>query len=151
MRNHVCSIVCFLLCCSYASAQRLAKPDLSGTWQLIPGKSEIPSGEVTGATWIIEAKDGAIHLRQTAAGKGNRQTEWLCPTNGKDCDVAAGEKAKGSFWYNGALLVELETRGEKTTRYRMKMSEDGKVLNVDVTYIVPPSDKQDKLYFEKQP
>ena len=48
------------------------------------------------------------------------------------------------------MLVEMETRGDRVTRYRIKASDDGKTLNVEMTHIVPQIDKIDVLVFAKQ-
>jgi hypothetical protein len=48
------------------------------------------------------------------------------------------------------MLVEMESRGEHVTRYKMKLSADGKTLTVDTTSIVPQSTQDDVLVFQKQ-
>jgi len=130
-------LACFFLAC-FVSAASESKPDLTGTWQT----------QDSGMTWVIQQKEDSIHITQTA--KKSRKIELDCPTSGKECPVA-GESAKASIWYNGPVLVEMETKGEKATRYRMTLSPDGKVLNVEITHIVPRDDKAETLYFEKQP
>lgn len=48
------------------------------------------------------------------------------------------------------LVHMMETAGDNATRYRMKLSPDGKALNIEVTYIVPQTEEPDKLVFNKQ-
>ena len=123
-------------------------PNLAGTWQFDASKSEQNNTKISSATWIIEEGDNTIHI--TEAENGNsKKVEVKCSTDGKDCNVP-GEKAKASFWYNGPLLVEMETRGDHVSRYRMKLSDDAKTLTVETNSIVPRVDKADVLVFQKQ-
>jgi hypothetical protein len=122
------------------------RPNLSGTWQLDPAKCDLHSGKAGSATWVIDEKDNSIHIVENDGSK-DRNVE--CSTDGKECSVTP-DKAKASFWYNGPTLVEMETKGSNATRYRMKLSADGSVLNVEVTHIVPQSDKSDTLAFVKR-
>ena len=123
-------------------------PNLTGKWQLDASKSEQSNTKVTDATWVIEEGDNTIHITETESGNA-KKTELKCSTDGKDCNLT-GEKAKASFWYNGPMLVEMETRGDHVNRYRMKLSDDAKALRVEVSSIVPRNDKADVLVFQKQ-
>ena len=123
-------------------------PNLAGTWQFDTSKSEQHSAKIASATWVIEEGDNTIHIIETEAGN-TKKTELKCSTDGKDCTIA-GEKAKASFWYNGPMLVEMETRGDHVSRYRMKLSDDAKTLRVELNSIVPRDDKPDVLVFAKQ-
>ena len=57
---------------------------------------------------------------------------------------------RDSFWHDGATLVDMETKSDHVIRYRMKISEDGKTLTVEVAHIVPQTDKMDTMVFQKQ-
>jgi hypothetical protein len=48
------------------------------------------------------------------------------------------------------MLVEMESKGDHVTRYRMKLSSDGNTLTVDTTSIVPQATEDDVLVFRKQ-
>lgn len=121
-------------------------PNLAGTWQFDSAKSEQNNNRVTEATWVIQEDDNNIHITET---EGGITKKIECSTDGKDCKLE-GAKAKASFWYNGAMLVEMETHGDHVNRYRMKLSEDAKALTVEVSSIVPRVDKPDVLVFHKQ-
>lgn len=121
-------------------------PNLSGTWQFDSSKSDQHSGKISDATWVIDENDNSIHITESESGK---KVELKCSTDGKDCQIS-GEKAKASFWYNGPMLVEMETHGDRVVRYRMKLSGDSKVLTVEETSIVPRDDKADVLVFAKR-
>jgi hypothetical protein len=134
----------FALLAALAIAQD--KPNFTGSWQLDPAKCEQHTVKVADATWAIEESDNSIHLTETESG---RAVEMKCSTDGKDCDVH-GDKAKASFWFNGPMLVEMETKGDHVTRYRLTLSQDGKTLKVETTYIVPRGDANDVLVFTKK-
>jgi hypothetical protein len=122
------------------------RPNLSGTWQFDSAKSELHTMTVAGATWVINEDDSSIQITESEAGK---KIELKCTTDGKECKISGG-KATASFWYNGPMLVEMESKGEHVTRFRMKLSADGKTLTVEATSIVPQSSQDDVLVFQKQ-
>ena len=148
MGNLVTLAACLGLAVMAFPAAAQDHPNLAGTWQLDASKSEHYNTNVANATWVIEEGDNTIHITETESGN-TKKTELKCSTDGKDCNVA-GEKAKASFWYNGPMLVEMETRGEHVNRYRMILSGDAKALRVEVNSIVPRNDKADVLVFQKQ-
>lgn len=142
-----------LLACSGLAALALPlsgqdRPNLSGTWLFDGSKSELHSVKVAGATWVIHEDDSSIQIAESEDG-ANRRFELKCPVDGKECKIS-GDKATASFWYNGPLLVEIENKGDHVTRYRMKLSDDGKTLTVDTTSIVPQSTQDNVLVFRKQ-
>jgi hypothetical protein len=122
-------------------------PSLSGTWQLDPGKSELHTGKISSATWVITEGDNSIHISESENGK-SKKTELQCTTDGKECKFPGDRR--DSFWFNGPMLVDMETKSEHVTRFRIKVSDDGKTLTVEVTPIVPQSDKIDTMVFQKQ-
>jgi len=148
MRNAAAFLACSALAALSLPLAAQDRPNLSGTWQFDSSKSELHAAKVSGATWVISEDDNTIQITESEDG-ASRKVELKCTTDGKECKVA-GEKSSASFWYNGPMLVEMETKGDHVTRYRMKLSEDGKTLTVDTTYIVPQSPQDDVLVFRKQ-
>jgi hypothetical protein len=138
-------ISCVTCVLTAALAYGQDKPNFSGTWQLDVAKCELHNLKLADAIWAIEEADNSIHLTQN---EGKSKTEMKCTTDGKDCNFS-GEKAKASFWFNGPMLVEMETRGDHVTRYRLKLSDDGKTLRVETNYIVPQESAVDVLVFNK--
>jgi len=138
--------VCFVFALLAAFANAQDRPDFSGNWQFDASKSELHNMKLAEATWTIEESDSSIHLTESE-GK-SKPVELKCTTDGKDCTSSA--KAKASFWFNGAILVEMETKGDHVTRYRLTLSQDGKTLKVETTYIVPQTDGIDVLVFNKK-
>ena len=134
----------FVLLASPLVAQE--RPNLTGTWQFDGSKSELHNAKPSAVTWVIQEDDTTIDITQSETNA--KSVELKCTTDGKECKVS-GDKAKASFWYNGPTLVEIETKGDHVTRYRMKLSDDGKTLTVAATAIVPQSAQDDVLVFHK--
>jgi hypothetical protein len=128
------------------SGQDQERPSFSGTWQFDASKSELHLSKISSATWVIEEGDNSIHISQTENGKP-KKTELQCSTDGKECKFPGDRR--DSFWYNGAMLVDMETKNTNVIRYRMKVSDDGKTLTVEVNQIVPQNDKMDSMVFQK--
>jgi hypothetical protein len=123
------------------------RPNFSGAWQFDASKSELHNVKIANGTWTIKQDDTSINISQSDGSNG-KPIELKCTTDGKECAIN-GEKAKASLWYNGAMLVEMETRGDHVIRYRLTISEDGKTMKVETTQIVPQTDGIDVLVFEK--
>jgi hypothetical protein len=149
MRAIVTLAGCFSLAIFALSAMAQDRPLMTGTWQLDAAKSDLKTIKPSAATWVIDEGDNSIHIVESETGK-SKKLDLQCTTDGKECQVA-GDKARASFWYNGPMLVEMETRGDRVTRFRLKVSEDAKTLTVEMTHIVPQMDKIDVMIFNKQP
>jgi hypothetical protein len=148
MRYAAMLLVCSALAVLSLPLAGQDRPNLSGTWQFDSSKSELHTVRVTGATWVINESDDSIQIVESEEG-ASKKIELKCTTDGKQCKES-GNKATASFWYNGPMLVEMENKGERVMRYRMKLSDDGKTLTVDTTSIVPQSAQDDVLVFRKQ-
>lgn len=151
LRSFGVLIACGAFCaCVYAQDD---KPDLTGKWQLDPAKSDMQVNKLSDMMLVIAEKDGKINITQDEKlpdGK-ERKLTYNCPTNGVDCTVPE-TGAKASFWYNGPMLVNMETekKGGSVIRERMKLSPDSKQLTVEISSLVPASDKVDKFVLQKQ-
>jgi hypothetical protein len=148
MRNAATLLVCSVLAIPALPMAGQDRPNLSGTWQFDSSKSELHTVKIAGATWVIGEDDSSIQIVESADG-ASKKIELKCTTDGKQCKIG-GDKATASFWYNGPILVEMESKGDRVVRYRMKLSDDGKTLTVDTTSIVPQSPQDDVLVFRKQ-
>ncbi|HTW63889.1 MAG TPA: hypothetical protein VME17_04695 [Bryobacteraceae bacterium] len=148
MRNAATLLACSAFAVLTLPLAAQDRPNLSGTWQFDSGQSQIHSVTIAGATWVINEDDSSIEISESETGDA-KKVDLKCTTDGKECKMS-GEKAKASFWYNGPMLVEMESKGDHVTRYRMKLSPDGKTLTVDTTSIVPQATQDDVLVFKKQ-
>lgn len=146
-----------LLMCLPALADSGQKPNLNGTWQLDPAKSDGANQQAnTRFTRVIEQDGTKIHMVETVSTSDGKQQsiEVRCNTLGQQCNVTGpGHEAHVSFWYNGPALVEMDTavHGKDTvTKRRAKLSDDGKTLEVEVIPLVPPGKPHEKLVFVRQ-
>ena len=143
-----------LLLLAFPAAWADSRPDLNGVWRLDPALSEIHSHLPAQLTWQIEQGDNSIHLIQRAQEKKNAD-DIRCATDGHDCKVKEeGHSASVSFYYNGSVLVELETEGQSrdtVTKKRLHVSGDGATLTVEVIHISPPGKPAEKLILTRQP
>ena len=128
------------------------RPDFNGRWQLEPSHCVLHSRIPSQLIWQIEQRDDAIRLIQRY---GDTKVEDLhCVTDGKDCKLT-GPTGGGlvSFFYNGPVLVELETEGNQVSviERRMSLSKRGKRLSVDVRYVVPSGRPSERLVLSREP
>jgi hypothetical protein len=106
------------------------RPNISGEWQLEA------SAKNSGPAWILDSKEDAIHVTQLQ--NGQKMAEFDCNTLGRECDVKdSGRHAKVSFYFNGAKLVQLETRGSDVVKRRFSVGEQGDSLEVEEIPVVP--------------
>ena len=135
-------------------ADSAARPDLNGSWRLNPSASEIHSRTPDALTWQIEQGDNSIHLVQHAQ-EGKKGDDIRCATDGKDCKAKdEGRSVSVSFYYNGPVLVELESAGQNhdtVVKKRMHLSDDGSKLIVEVIHIMPAGKQPEKLVLTRQP
>jgi hypothetical protein len=131
-----------------------SRPDLNGVWRLEPSLSEVHSHLSTPLTWQIEQSDNSIRLIQRTEEKKDPD-DIRCATDGHDCKVKEeGRNAFVSFYYNGPVLVELESEGQNrdtVTKKRMHISSDGATLTVDIIHILPSGKQPEKLVLTRQP
>ena len=55
------------------------------------------------------------------------------------------------MWHNGPMLVLMETRGNAVIKKRLKLSDDGQTLSLEVIHIAPKEDKGESFTFVIQP
>jgi hypothetical protein len=110
-------------------------PDLSGVWKAAD----------TGETIAIHQKDGAVDIAES----GKETNEIQCNTLGQACKIKGGEV---TAWYNGDTLVLIESMhgNSHVTKRKLKVSEDGKNLEVETVHITPPGTSQ-KVSLARQP
>src|SRR5260370_32685963 len=134
----------------FATDSRAGRPDFSGTWVLDLGKSENPDQKLRSLVWVITDKDEMLtQVKQIETTDGKHKTLLIaCGTTGAECKLADGS-ATVSMWYNGPLLIQLEKRGEAVIKRKMSLSPNGRVLEVDVTSIMP-KERREKLVFARK-
>ena len=132
-----------------AIAMAAGRGELNGTWQLDRNHSAAGEEKLKSETLAIQQSEDAVHIDDAivAADGKERKSNIQCNTVGKECQVK-GEQI--SMWYNGPMLVMMETRGTTVVKKRLKTSDDGQTLQLEVIHIVPQSESEN-FTFVKQP
>ena len=131
------------------------RPALNGVWQLDAAHSAFSEIKLKSQTLSIKQEDESIKIEDTATeetGK-ERKIEYECNTNGKECSLKVnGQALKVSAYYNGDALIVIEQRkgGDSTIRKRLKTSEDGVTLTIEVANLGRAGQKPDTLIYKKQ-
>jgi len=104
---------------------------LLGSWEL-----QGTADNTSSSSWIFSpAKDS---IRVTQLEGGNKVADFACGTAGASCEVkTSGKKATVSMWFNGPLLVEMETKGSDVIKRRFKILPQGDLMEMEVIPIVP--------------
>jgi len=150
MRKFVCLGVLL-----FTAAWAADHPDLSGTWVLDMAHSANAGGKVKAETLSISQKPDGVELSEATTETNGKElkVDVACNIDGQGCKVKEnGQATQVSFWYNGPVLVMMEQRhgNDIVTQKKMKPSDDGKTLSMEVVYIAPPGHKPETLTFNKQ-
>lgn len=130
------------------------RPDLNGSWALDLAHS--PNAAKLKSTILsITQKQDEVQISEATTESNGKETkvDVACNTDGQECKVKKnGQATQVSFWYNGPLLIMMEQRhgNDFVTQKKLKPSEDGKTLSMEVVYIAPPGHKSETYTFNKQ-
>jgi hypothetical protein len=125
--------VILLLSCGAAALadDQSDRQKLLGSWEL-QGAAE----NSLASSWTFSAAKNSIQVTQLEGG--NKVADFACGTAGTSCEVkTGGKKATVSMWFNGPLLVEMETKGSDVVKRRFKILPQGDVMEMEVIPIVP--------------
>jgi flagellar hook-basal body complex protein FliE len=115
---------------------------LLGSWEQEGATQNSPS-----SSWTFSAANDSIHVTQLEGG--NKIADFACGTAGTSCEVkTSGKKATVSMWFNGPLLVEMETKGSEVIKRRFKILPQGDLMEMEVIPIVPGG-KTEILQFKR--
>src|SRR5260370_17231577 len=119
------------------------RPELNGVWRLDPARSGFSDAKLKAQTLSIHQEDESIKIADAATEENGkeRKLEYECNTNGKECALKLnGQPFKVSAYYNGAVLVLIEQRkgNDSAMRKRLKTSEDGKTLTIEIANLARP-------------
>jgi hypothetical protein len=128
------------------AAMAAGRPDLNGTWQLDSTGLE---NKLKSETLVIHQDEDSVQIAEDRTGKNGKEIkdDIQCNTLGQECKL---KNAQVSLWYNGSILVLVETHNDIVTRTRFTPSGDGKTLNLEVTHMGPGNQKTENLIFTKQ-
>jgi hypothetical protein len=115
---------------------------LVGAWQpQEPATKESPA-------WTVESK-GSDVLKVTRSAGDQKLAEFECSTSGRECEMKdSGKSGTVSMWFNGSMLVELETKGKEVIKRRFSVADQGNTLEIEVIPIVPGG-KTETLRFRR--
>jgi len=125
---------------------RSERQKLIGSWQ-IQGSAE---GDPT-TSWTFSDKGKDLHI--TALEGTNTVADYHCGTTGASCKVkVSGKSTTMSMWFNGASLVQMETKGSDVLKRRFTITPQsdatGDVMEVEIVPITP-SGKTETLHFKR--
>jgi hypothetical protein len=100
--------------------QQSDRASLIGSWVQSGGNN----------AWIIDNAADGLHIKQIE-GSGT-VADYQCNLTGNDCDVkVGGHKAAISMYFNGAILVQIETKGDQIVKRRFSIEPSGNTLKVE--------------------
>lgn len=147
MRTFLCLAAIAAATLSVSLAQD--RPDLNGTWQLQSTDPRVKSETLA----ITQKPDSIDIVRTTDTGSRQIKDDITCNTDGQECKVKEnGQATQISMYYNGAMLVMIEQRhgNDFVTKRRLKLSPDGKSLQMEVMTINPPGKPTENLVYTRQ-
>ena len=111
------------------AGDNVARENLLGTWQLESG--------ATHESWSLES-DGAI-LRVVRKDEGKVSLDLECKPDGSMCKgMDDGKKVQVTMYFNGAALVQIETRDQEVIRRRFELDGHGD-LTIDQNPLNDPA------------
>ena len=129
------------------------RPDMSGKWVL--DAAQASGSRLKSEILSISQKPDAVQISEDATESNGKElkVDVACNTEGQGCKVKEnGQSTQVSFWYNGPVLVMMEQRhgNDFVTQKKIKPSDDGKSLNMEVVFIAPPGHKPETYTFKRQ-
>src|SRR5579872_3603614 len=103
---------------------------INGAWEVTGSDKD------AGMVWRMEQKGDSIRITES---HNDRQVSQLDCKIGGECQVKGGH-SKFMLWFNGAKLVEMETRGSEVIKRRFSASDDA--MEMEVIPIVPEGKPQ---------
>ncbi len=138
-----------LLVLGLCVAMAADRPELNGTWQL-DSSTLSAEAKLKSETLVIHQDEDSVQISEDRTGKNGKEMkdDIQCNTMGQQCKL---KNAEVSAWYNGSILVLVQTHNDVTTRTRFSPSDDGKTLHLEISHMGPSGEKLEKLTFTKQP
>ncbi len=122
------------------------RPELNGTWQFDASGAE---SKLKSETLVIHQTEDSVDISEDRTSKSGKEIkdDIQCNTMGQQCKL---KNTQVSLWYNGDMLVLVETHNDVVTKTRFKPSGDGKTLNLEVTHMAPGTPKTENMTFTKK-
>jgi len=133
--------VAFLLSASLLADNVSERAKLLGTWQL-----QDDSGKAS-AIWILEMKGAVLHITESLGDQ--KVSEFACEPKGTDCEgTVDGKKANVTMYYDGAALIQFETKGSDVTKRRFAVAGPPDIMEIEMTPVVG-GDKAETLHLKR--
>lgn len=141
--------------CTLTAGIAADHPVIGGTWVLDASHSNAVVSKIKAETLSISQQPENVQLESTITGANGKETtsDISCNTAGETCKVKDHGEAQISFWYNAGMLVMSEMRhgDEWVVKRRLKPSEDGRTLTMEVMYLVPQEKTETLTFTRSQP
>ena len=127
------------------------RPNLSGKWLLDVAHSQIRDSKLKTETLEIQQNDDSIRISDDInTGGKDQKSEFRCPADGSMCSA---KDLSVMLYYDGAALIVVEMRQNNkiVIQKRLRLSDDGNALSINVSHVAPAGMKDESLKFVKQP
>jgi hypothetical protein len=119
---------------------------LIGSWQL----QDSPESDAT-TSWTFSDKGKGLHVTQREGA--STVADFDCHVTGSSCEIkVSGKSATLSMWFNGAMLVQMETKGSDVLKRRFSIipqsDASSDVMEVEIMPITP-SGKPKTLHYKR--
>jgi hypothetical protein len=137
-----------LLALGLFAAMAASREGLNGVWQL-DNTALAADSKLKSETLVIREGDDSVAITEDRTGKNGKESknDIQCNTLGQQCKL---KNLDVSVYYNGTILVLIETHNDIVTKKRFTSSEDGKTLNLEVMHMGPGNPRTENLTFTKQ-
>jgi len=136
------SVLLLSVCAAALADDQSDRQKLIGSWEL-----QSPAESTPGISWTFLATGHSMRVKQLAGG--NKIADFECETEGTPCEIkTGGKKATVSLWFNGAMLVEMETKGTEVVKRRFEILPASDSMEMEVIPIVP-SGKTETFGFKR--
>ena len=133
-----------------------SKPNFSGEWKMVPGKSDFGMMPApTAGTQKIAHNDPELKVVTTDTGdQGTFTTENAYTTDGKECvnKGRIGDVRSTLKWDGNALIIDskVDFQGNAVAiTNRWTLSDDGKTLTMNVHFASGMGDGDARIVYEK--
>jgi hypothetical protein len=134
-----------------------AKPNFTGEWKMVPGKSDFgPMPPPTSIVQKITHEDPDLKVVSTSTSdRGEFTMTSTYTTDGKECTnkTRMGESKSTLKWDGDTLVIDTKAdfQGNAVTILnKWTLSEDGKTLTVNGHFSGPMGEMDTRTVFEKQ-
>ncbi len=118
---------------------------LMGKWELQKAQSS-EAGPIWVVEDIVKNRDEFIHITRSVGGQ--TVSDFECNV-GLECKIKdSGKAATVMMYFNGAKLVETETKGSQVVKRRFALGAKEDILEVEVMPLVPAGNTE-KLVFKR--